>query len=109
MMSYSRWSEDRIGGQRPPRKEVEGLPDTNRRGNRMRPKPGLPKSGAKPGKVTEKQRIPLDRALATDCLMPGHAYLDVHDGPFPLPKHLCGAAGQFLRAGRTDAGRFAAA
>src|ERR1700684_3423947 len=28
-----------------------------------------------------------------------------HDGPFPLRKHLCGPAGEFFRAGRTDPGR----
>src|SRR5665213_2262610 len=28
-----------------------------------------------------------------------------HDGAFPLRKHLCGASGQFFRAGCTDAGR----
>jgi len=32
-----------------------------------------------------------------------------HDGPFPLPEYLCGAAGRLFRAGGADAGRFAPA
>jgi hypothetical protein len=45
-------SEDRIGGPRPARKEVEGLPEAFGRGNRM-------KARLKPGeleKVTKKQQ-----------------------------------------------------
>src|SRR5450631_4248078 len=61
-------------------------------------------------KMTEKQRsFPACTAAKTDCLIACDAYLDLHDGPFPLPEHLCGAARQLFRPGRPDAGRFAAA
>src|ERR1700694_3486259 len=38
-----------------------------------------------------------------DCLIPDHAYLDGHDGPFPLRKHLYGPAGELFRPRRTNA------
>jgi hypothetical protein len=43
-------SEDRIGGQRLPHEEVEGLPEAVRRGNRMRPHAGPLKMAANPEK-----------------------------------------------------------
>ena len=39
----------------------------------------------------------------------GRAYLVGHDRPFPLPEHLCGAAGELFRPRRADPGRRAAA
>src|SRR3981081_3410848 len=72
--------------------------------------PGLPETGAKPAKMAEKQRTFRVWATAkTDCLMLARAYLHAHDGPFPLPEHLCGASRYLFRPGRPDAGRFAAA
>src|ERR1700753_3599729 len=41
-----------------------------------------------------------------DCLIPGHAYLAIHDGPFPLPEHLRGTPGELFRPGGADAGCF---
>ena len=54
--------------------------------------------------MTEKQRTRRRLRPQTDCLIPPHAYLDGHDGPFSLPEHLCGAAGELFRAGGADAG-----
>jgi hypothetical protein len=48
-------SEDRIGGQRLPRKEGQGLPEAFRRGNQMRREPVPSENGGKSQKVTEKQ------------------------------------------------------
>jgi hypothetical protein len=42
-MFQKQMSEDRIGSQGLARKEAQGLPDANRRGNRMRPQWALRK------------------------------------------------------------------
>src|SRR5258708_38271000 len=59
-----------------------------------------PKNDGKSRKVTEKQRCLAAAHPSTDCLIPAHAYLDAHDGAFPLPKYLCGGATGLLRQSR---------
>src|SRR5262249_46494142 len=85
MVSWVSWSGclgqvGGIGGEIPVRRAV-GLPEANLCGNRGHGRFGL----EKPGRDT---------------------YLSVHDGAFPLPALLRGAAGEFLRPRRADAGRF---
>ena len=51
-----------------------------------------------------KTAISRDRKPRTVCQFPACAYLDGHDRPFPVPEHLCGAAGELFRPGGADPG-----
>src|SRR5882724_5197366 len=55
-----------------------------------------------PSKSAGKTSDLCSRPPATDCLILRRAYLLAYDGPFPLRKHLCGAAGELFRPRRTD-------
>src|SRR5260370_6226028 len=96
-------SEDRIGGQRLPRKEGSGF----NRGFQAR-QPNAPASRRLRKMATSQKSDGKTKALRIgapqpDCLIPAHAYLEGHDGAFSLRKYLCGAAGELFRPRRADA------
>ena len=93
-------SEGRIGGQKPARIAVRVYPTRLRRGNRMR---GL-------FWASEPRRKCARRHHPRKPIVYSRPRLSLsHDGPFPVPEHLCGAAGELFRARGADAGRRSAA
>src|ERR1019366_4194998 len=91
-----------------PAKSVRVYPRLSGAATECAPRPGPPKMTANPEKRRENNGPFRAARPQPDCLFPAHAYLEPHDGPFPLRKHLCGTASELFRAGRTDPGRFAA-
>ena len=89
-------SEGRIGG-KSPSEGAEGLPDAVVSGNQWR---GL---FCAPGATFPAPARPKRLPIPQPRLSWGH------DGPFPVPEHLCGAAGELFRPRRPDPGRRPAA
>ena len=85
-----------------PRKEGQGLPEATQRGNRMRGWRHALESGRMPQRRHGKT-APLMPAAQPSRLPNGRPCLSCqHDGAFPLPKYLFGAAGELLRPGGAD-------